>query len=154
MPERVAMEPSMVCNCVSLLAAQLPTHCWHSVTGKDNRLVDTAKQFYPNLLVHGFWAAVSQEIVRNGVQSFGWSKRFIMYGTAMKEKQRNMRQSMATITQLQSFVQISVASWPHRRRHAQVRWLKLIIDARAPQARGGDRSNHPLVCLEGVCTWG
>ena len=66
-PEHVAMEPSMVCICVSLLTAQLPTHCWHSVIGKDNRLVDTAKQFYPGLTVHEYWAAVSQELVRNGV---------------------------------------------------------------------------------------
>ena len=37
------------------------------MTGKDNRLVDTAKQFYPNCTVHEFRAAVSEEMGCNGV---------------------------------------------------------------------------------------
>ena len=75
--------------------------------------------------------------------NFGSNNRFIRHGTAMKEKQRKMRQRMAARTQLEMFVQISVASLPHLRRRVQVQWLEMITGAISPQARGGDRSKHP-----------
>ena len=113
------------------------------MTGKVNRSVDTADQFYPHVIVHEFWAAVSEEMVRNSVPNLRIEQAFrhVWHGDEGEAAADATKHGHENTT---SEVSPDLSCIPAASEAAGTSPMaKHDFDARAPQAGGGDRSNHP-----------